>query len=132
MTNRETTRPVPRAAQAIEGARAAERHLARTSVIARQLEQIAPGTITVRTVPMHSDRDGTPRRAMYVVLAGTDGRPVGADREAHRAARGLLARMFPGADWTRPLIYDARSGGLAIDEPIAPIDLGLDDQEPRR
>ncbi|MHA4819359.1 hypothetical protein ACXZ65_33975 [Streptomyces aculeolatus] len=95
----------------------------RTAVIARQLDQIAPGTARVRTVPVTTDRDGAQRRATWVALDDADGRPIEADREAHRAARGLLRRMFPAADWTRPQLYDAITGALAVDEPTMPEEL---------
>ncbi|EFL21867.1 conserved hypothetical protein [Streptomyces himastatinicus ATCC 53653] len=122
----------PRAEAAITSAAEAAKHLARTGVIARQLDAIAPGTFHVRTVPVSTERDGARRRATWVALDDALGLPVKADREAHRAALGLLRRMFPAADWTRPHAYHASTGDLALDEPTAPADLGLDDQEPQR
>ncbi|OII60888.1 hypothetical protein BJP40_08480 [Streptomyces sp. CC53] len=113
----------PRAAQAIEGALAARKHLARTGVLARQLDQIAPGTARVRIVPVHTDRDGEQRLATWVALDDALGSPIKADRAAHRAALGLLRRAFPAADWTRPHVYDAAVGDLALDEPTLPEEL---------
>ncbi|KAA6215547.1 hypothetical protein CP973_00170 [Streptomyces albofaciens JCM 4342] len=101
-------------------------------MIARQLDAIAPGTVHVRTVPVRTDRDGRPRLATWVALDNALGQSATADHAAHRAARGLLRRMFPGADWTRPYTYDARTGDLTLDEPAAPADLGLDAPESRR
>ncbi|MGW3511211.1 hypothetical protein [Streptomyces sp. NPDC000994] len=109
----------PRAALAVKGARAArERVRSRAEfvrIMAAQLDEIAPGTVRVRTVPV--TRDG--RRRTFVVLDAAAG-PIEADRDAHRAAYGLLQRAFPAADWSRPRVYDARTGQLALDEPTAP------------
>ncbi|MET9253783.1 hypothetical protein [Streptomyces sp. NPDC003717] len=120
-TSQPTARP--RAAQAVEGALAARRRLALTRVIARQLDQITPGTARVRVVPVHTDRDGEQRIAMWVALDDALGLPLKADRAAHRAALGLLRRAFPAADWTRPQAYDALTGGLALDAPTLPEEL---------
>ncbi|MGW5304878.1 hypothetical protein ACWERF_13170 [Streptomyces griseoluteus] len=100
-----------------------QKHRTRTAVIARQLDQIAPGTARVRTVPVRTDRDGDEQLATWVALDDALGGPVKADRDAHRAARGLLRRMFPAADWTRPQVYDAITGDLAVDEPTMPEEL---------
>lgn len=104
-------------------AEADRKHLARTGLIARQLDQIAPGTARVRTIPVSTDRDGEERLATWVALDDALGGPIEADRDAHRAARGLLRRMFPAADWTRPHVYDAITGDLAVDEPTMPEEL---------
>ncbi|MFK0108546.1 hypothetical protein [Streptomyces sp. NPDC091217] len=101
----------------------AAKHATRTAVIARQLDQIAPGTARVQIVPVPTDRGGEEHRAAWVVLGDALGGPVKADRDAHRAARGLLLRMFPAADWTRPQVYDAITGALAIDNPVMPEEL---------
>ncbi|MBB6415807.1 hypothetical protein [Streptomyces sp. AK010] len=108
---------------AVPSAPDAEKHAVRTAVIARQLDQIAPGTARVQTVPVPTDRDGEQRLATWVVLGDALGGPVKADRDAHRAARGLLLRMFPAADWTRPQLYDAITGALAVDTPVMPEEL---------
>lgn len=113
----------PRAAAAVEGALAARKRLALTAVLARQLEQIAPGTARVRTVPVQTDRDGEQRLATWVVLDDALGLPIEADRDAHTAARRLLRRAFPAADWTRPHTYDTATGDLALDEPAMPEEL---------
>ncbi|MFF4523421.1 hypothetical protein [Streptomyces bluensis] len=100
---------------------AARRRAQFVEVVARQLDQIAPGTVRVRVVPItHKGRART-----WVVLDSANG-PVDANLDAHRAAYGLLTRAFPNADWTRARTYDARTGELALDEPAAPAALGLD------
>ncbi|WP_432194750.1 hypothetical protein [Streptomyces sp. bgisy027] len=104
-------------------AEAQRKHLTRTGVIARQLDQIAPGTARVRTVPVTTDRDGEQRAATVVALDDALGGPISADRDAHRAALGLLRRMLPSADWSRPQVYDAITGDLALDEPTMPEEL---------
>ncbi|MEW2297348.1 hypothetical protein ABZ719_32380 [Streptomyces sp. NPDC006743] len=113
----------PRAAEAIAGALAARKRLALTGVLARQLDEIAPGTVRVRIVPVRTDRDGEQRVAMWVALDDALGLPLKADRSAHRAALGLLRRAFPAADWTRPHAYDAATGDLALDDPAMPEEL---------
>lgn len=113
----------PRAAQAVEGALAARKHLTRTGVIARQLDQIAPGTARVRITPVHTDRDGEQRVAQWVALDDALGLPLTADRAAHRAALGLLRRAFPAADWTQPHAYDTATGELTLDAPALPEEL---------
>ncbi|MFI6371043.1 hypothetical protein [Streptomyces sp. NPDC050546] len=125
-TPKRTESRAPRAAHALKGAAAARRRVEFVEVVARQLDQIAPGTVRVRVVPV--TRDG--RRRTWVVLDSANG-PVGADREAHRAAYGLLTRAFPGADWNVARTYDARTGELSVDEPTAPVALGLDTPEAR-
>ncbi|MFF5495732.1 hypothetical protein [Streptomyces aquilus] len=120
-TTQRTARP--RAAEAVEGALAARKRLALTGVLARQLDQIAPGTARVRIVPVHTDRDGEQHVAMWVALDDALGLPLKADRAAHRAALGLLRRAFPAADWTRPHAYDAATGDLALDAPTLPEEL---------
>lgn len=113
--------PQPTAAPTTEAER---KHAVRTGVIARQLDQIAPGTIRVRIVPVRTaDHNGADRLTTWVVLTDALGGPVGADRDAHRAAAGLLTRMFPGADWARPQVYDAITGALSVDEPTMPEEL---------
>lgn len=113
----------PRAAEAIQGASRARHNLARRDLLARQLDAIAHGTARVRTIPVSTDRDSEQRRVTIVLLDDALGFPVDADRAAHRAARDLLRRMFPAADWTRPQVYDAITGALAIDEPTMPEEL---------
>ncbi|MGW7514816.1 hypothetical protein ACWGJ2_04410 [Streptomyces sp. NPDC054796] len=116
--NQKATR-TPRAVLAVEGARVARQQAVRRDVIARQLDAIAPGTARVRTVPVQLDD----RLVTWVTLADADGRPVAADRDAHRAARGLLRRLLPSADWTGPLVYDAITGELSVDAPELPEEL---------
>ncbi|MGW1760968.1 hypothetical protein [Streptomyces mirabilis] len=108
---------------AVPTATDAEKHATRTAVIARQLDQIAPGIARVQIVPVPTDRDGEQQLTTWVVLGDALGGPVKADRDAHRAARGLLLRMFPAADWTRPQVYDAITGALAVDTPVMPEEL---------
>ncbi|MEU7340578.1 hypothetical protein [Streptomyces sp. NPDC007074] len=121
MNSTQITR-APRATQAISGAAAARRHVQRTGVIARQLEEIAPGTVRVRIVPVWTTREGAGRTRRWVVLDGANG-AAAADRAQHRAALGLITRMHPGADWTKPQSYDARTGELTLDTPCAPAEL---------
>ncbi|MFE1070963.1 hypothetical protein ACFW5W_07005 [Streptomyces sp. NPDC058783] len=113
-----------RAAQAIKGAHAARRHTRFVTTVARQLDEIAPGTVRVRTIPVTRED----RRRTFIVLDAATG-PVGADREQHRAAFGLLQRAFPLADWSVPQSYDARTSNLTVDRPTAPAALDLDTPE---
>lgn len=113
----------PRAALGILGGQIGRRHLARTALIARQLDAIAPGTARVRTVPVTADRDGIRRTATWVVLDDALGIPVRADRAAHRAAAALLRRHIPAADWTVAQRYDAATGALTPDAPTMPEEL---------
>lgn len=117
-----TAQATPRAVLAIRGGQAGRRHAYRTHVIARQLDLIAHGTVHVRTVPVTHNG----RRRTYLDMTDVNGRTVATAPEQCRAAYGLLARMFPGADWTRPAAYDARTGRLAVDEPTAPTAAGID------
>ncbi|MFJ2017214.1 hypothetical protein [Streptomyces nodosus] len=105
-----------RGGEAILGARAARQRTRFVRIMAAQLDQIAPGTIRVHTAPT------------WIVLESATG-PIDADRDAHRAAYGLLQRAFPSADWTRPRTYDARTGLLAVDSPTVPAELGIDTAE---
>lgn len=116
MNRPERTAPTPTATDA-------EKHAIRTALIARQLDQIAPGTARVRTAPVRTERDSEQQLTTWVALDDALGGPVNADRDAHRAARGLLLRLFPAADWTRPLVYDAITGALAVDRPVMPEEL---------
>ncbi|MFB8415411.1 hypothetical protein ACFC63_07840 [Streptomyces albidoflavus] len=112
----------PRAAAGILGARAGRRHLTRTAVLARQLDEIAPGAVHVRTVPVTVTRNGERHLATWVQLTDVHGLPVG-DQAAHRAAFGLLDRLMPGTDWSHPRAYDAATGALTLDEPNLPEEL---------
>lgn len=116
-----------RAADAINGARDARQRIATRAefvrIMAAQLDVIAPGTVRVAVAPVTvEDRTRT-----WVELTDHDGRPVAADRDAHRAAHGLLTRAFPAADWSVPRTYDARTGALDVNHLAAPPALGLDD-----
>ncbi|MGC0427648.1 hypothetical protein RKD32_004003 [Streptomyces sp. SAI-195] len=117
---------LPRAAQAVKGARNARARISSRAefvrIVAAQLDEIAPGTVRVRTIPV--TRDG--RRRTWITLDDVTGRAVEADRDEHAAAYGLLQRAFPVADWSVPRSYDARTGVLTVDEPTAPAALGLD------
>ncbi|MEU0458681.1 hypothetical protein ABZ322_38235 [Streptomyces sp. NPDC006129] len=120
-TPQPTERPALRAALAIKGAHAARRRTQFVAVLARQLDAIAPGTVRVHTAPtMHHGR-----QTRAVVLYSAAG-VLAATREQRSAAYGLLGRAFPDADWSRARTYDAATGVLAVDEPIAPAELGLD------
>ncbi|MFE9340834.1 hypothetical protein [Streptomyces sp. NPDC007063] len=115
MTTNQTTDAAP--------ATDAEKRRTLAGVIARQLDQIAPGTARVRTVPVTVELDGDQHRKTWVALDDALGHPIEADRAAHRAARGLLRRMLPAADWSRPLVYDAVTGELSDDESPMPEEL---------
>ncbi|MFF4672322.1 hypothetical protein ACFY1C_21095 [Streptomyces sp. NPDC001279] len=121
--NSQTTRRTLRAAHYLTGARDGHRHVTRTAVIRRQLDQIAPGVHTVRTVPVWTDGTGTPRLTAYVTLLDALGLAVRADRAAHRAAYGLLCRLLPGTDWSHPYAYDVAAGVLVLDAPALPEEL---------
>ncbi|MFE0762590.1 hypothetical protein [Streptomyces smyrnaeus] len=101
----------------------AEKRRTLAGIIARQLDQIAPGTARVRTVPVTAVLDGEQRRKVWVSLDDALGQPIEADRAAHRAARGLLRRMLPDADWSRPHVHDAITGELTDDAPTMPEEL---------
>ncbi|MFM9613883.1 hypothetical protein [Streptomyces niveiscabiei] len=112
---------VPRAGQAIHGARRARQRTEFVRVVASQLDQIAPGTARVLVTPVTSEG----RTRKVVALEGVNG-AVEADRAQHAAAYGLLTRAFPLADWSRPRVYDVRTGVLSVNEPFVPAELGLD------
>lgn len=121
MNTTQRTRRAPRAAQAIKGAHAARKRAQFVRIMAAQLDLIAPGTVRVVVAPLTiEDRTRT-----WVELTDADGRTITADREAHRAAHGLLRRAFPLADWRAPRVYDARTGTLAVHHLTAPAELGL-------
>lgn len=117
----------PRAAQAILGARRARQRTPFITLMARQLDEIAPGTVRVQVTPV--THDGRPRT--LVTLHGPHG-AVEADRDQHTAAHGLISRAFPVADWSRPRVYNARTGLLSVDEPTARGALALDSAEGAR
>ncbi|MFF2014035.1 hypothetical protein ACFVWY_33920 [Streptomyces sp. NPDC058195] len=104
-----------RAGLAIKGAQAARQHITRTAVLARQLDQIAPGVVEVLITPVTVD--DAPRT--HVRLLDALGLPL-ADREAHGAALRLLRHVFTPADWTVPQRYDVRTGDMT------PAALGMD------
>ncbi|MFJ1731505.1 hypothetical protein [Streptomyces sp. NPDC088254] len=112
----------PRVVLAIKGAQAARRRTRFVATVARQLDAIAAGTVRVHTAPTtHFGRE-----TRLVVLFSRSGSVLPTTREQRSAAYGLLDRAFPGADWSRARTYDAATGVLAVDEPIAPAELGLD------
>ncbi|MFS0695090.1 hypothetical protein [Streptomyces nitrosporeus] len=127
MNTPQRTRRTLRAAEQIHGARAGRRHLHRTAVIGRQLNQIAPGATEVVMVPVTVDD----RRRTWVIVTDALGLPLG-DRAAGTAAAGLLHRAFPGADWSRPQRYDIRTGHLTADAPTVPGVLGIETAEAGR
>ncbi|MFF4751793.1 hypothetical protein [Streptomyces sp. NPDC001270] len=121
-----TTQPTHplRAAEAILGARRARQRTEFVRVIARQLAEIAPGTVRVHTLPTtHHGR--VTRAVVFYSATGV----LAATREQRSAVFGLLSRAFPAADWSRPRTYDARTGVLTVDEPTAPAALSLDTAE---
>ncbi|GAA3237113.1 hypothetical protein [Streptomyces lavendulae] len=90
----------------------------RTVHLARTLAAISPDIAAVRTTPVYTDVSGHPRTATLVTLDDVDGRPVAADRPAHRAALAALRRQFTLTDWTCPRRYDVRTGRFV---PLAPV-----------
>ncbi|APD18616.1 hypothetical protein SEA_PAPAYASALAD_35 [Streptomyces phage PapayaSalad] len=116
------THPAPRAAEAILGARQARTRTRFVGVVARQLHEIAAGTVRVRTVPVTVNG----ARRVWVELVGSVGQPVSRSAAECRAAYGLLRRAFPSADWSVPRTYNAATGDLTHDGPGVPVDLGLD------
>ncbi|MFZ3569245.1 hypothetical protein ACNYS0_20045 [Streptomyces sp. BH034] len=94
---------------------------ARTARVAARLAEVAPTTAVVRTTPV--TLDDTPKT--LVTLDDRDGRPVDADRAAHRTARDVLRAEFPGADWHgRMHAYDVPTGRLlALAAPTGPAEL---------
>ncbi|MCX5266054.1 hypothetical protein [Streptomyces sp. NBC_00199] len=123
MNTHQRTR-APRAIEAILGARRARRRTQFVAVVARQLQEIAPGTLRVLVTPVN--HNGATRT--MVALEGANG-GVSAGRAQHAEAFGLLHRAFPQADWTNARVYDSRTGVLSVHEPIAPAALGLDTAE---
>lgn len=112
-----------------DGARLARHHVERVGIIARQLDQIAPGTTTVRTVPITLDGE----RRTWVALDNALGQPVLADRAAHVAAYRLLRNLLPDAPWgTAPLDYDATTGETRDAAPTVPAALGIETAEVSR
>ncbi|MEU6441381.1 hypothetical protein [Streptomyces sp. NPDC047046] len=112
-----------RSAQAIHGARKARAHMRRDR-IARNLDQIAPGVATVRTVPITTHHAGAPRTRLWVLLDDALGLPIRGERTAHRDAVAVLRAAFPAAQWTTyPYRYDAVAGCLALDAPTMPEEL---------
>ncbi|MDK0520349.1 hypothetical protein [Streptomyces sp. ML-6] len=128
MNTPQPTRRRFRAGLAIYGARSARQHIARTAVIARQLELIAPGTTDICITPVTVD--DTPRT--HVQLLDALALPLATDREAHGAAARLLRHMYPRADWSAPQRYSVRDGRLTPDAPNVPAALGIDTAEVAR
>lgn len=116
-----------RGALAIYGARSARRDMLHTAVIGRQLDQIAPGTVEVRTVPVTID--GQPRT--WAVLLNDLIQPIGG-HDARAAAARLLRHMFPRADWSTPQRYNVRTGHLTPNTPAIPAALGINTAEAAR
>ncbi|AFU62172.1 hypothetical protein SV1_32 [Streptomyces phage SV1] len=114
--------PTTPAAQAIHGAHRGAARARFIGVMARQLHEIQPGTVRVRTVPVLVDD----RPRTWVELVDSTGRPIVTTADACRAARNLLRSAFPSADWTRPRTYVAATGDLAVDVVGVPADLGIE------
>ncbi|MFC8584191.1 hypothetical protein ACFUGD_06500 [Streptomyces sp. NPDC057217] len=112
-----------RAAEAILGARRAHTRTQFVNIMARQLHEIAPGTVRVRIVPVTVDD----RRRLWVELVDMTGRTVSNRAAQCREAVGLLRRAFPDANWSsQPRTYNAANGALTIDSLPVPVDLGID------
>ncbi|WP_223183169.1 MULTISPECIES: hypothetical protein [unclassified Streptomyces] len=111
-----------RAAQAVHGARRARARARFVNVMARQLQEIAPGTVRVRTVPITmNDRPRT-----WVALLDLSGCAMTTTTAAEsRAVFGLLCRAFPEADWSCPRTYTAATGDLTVDPLTPPFGLGI-------
>lgn len=119
MNTTHSTRPL-RAAAAIHGGQAGRRHVTRTGVLRRQLDQIAPGVAVVCMVPVTTaGAHGT-----HVMLLNDLAQPIGGT-DAHRAAGRLLARAFPAAQDTA-YDYYVQSGRMVDATPTAPAALGTD------
>ncbi|MEU0102190.1 hypothetical protein [Streptomyces sp. NPDC006267] len=119
MNTQHSTRPL-RAAAAIRGGQAGRRHITRTGVLRRQLDQIAPGVAVVCMAPVTTaGAHGT-----HVMLLNDLAQPVG-DAEAHRAAGRLLCHAFPAARVTAHDYY-VQAGHLVDATPTAPAALGTD------
>ncbi|MFF7146074.1 hypothetical protein ACFZB5_33575 [Streptomyces nodosus] len=109
-----------RGGQAILGARRARQRTRFVAFIARQLDEIAPGTVRVAVAPLTINN----RPRTWVELIDASDRVVSTAADQCRAAFGLLSRAFPDADWSRPRVYDTRTGRLILDEPTTPAELG--------
>ncbi|MFD5901747.1 hypothetical protein ACFWHG_09610 [Streptomyces microflavus] len=120
MNAQNTDRTVSRAALAIRGAQAGRRHITRTAVIRRQLDQIAPGVAVVCTIPVTT----AGVRGTHVLLLNDLGQATG-DADAHRAAGRLLRAAYPsGGDTAQD--YYVRDGRMVDVTPTAPAALGTD------
>lgn len=115
-------RPAPRAAQAIRGGQAGRRHVTRTGVLRRQLDQIAPGAAVVCMVPVTTaGAHGT-----HVMLLNDLAQPIAVgDAEARRAAGRLLRHAFPAVGHTAQDYY-VQTGRLVDATPATPAALGTD------
>lgn len=120
MNTQHSTRRPFRAAQAIRGGQAGRRHVTRTAVIRRQLDQIAPGIAVVCTMPVTT----AGVRGTHVMLLNELAQPV-ADADAHRAAGRLLRHMFPSG-WDTARDYYVHDGRMVDATPAAPTALGTD------
>ncbi|MFI8200068.1 hypothetical protein ACIF6K_26690 [Streptomyces sp. NPDC085942] len=120
MTTQHSTRRPLRAAQAIRGGQAGRRHITRTGVLRRQLDQIAPGVALVCMIPVTTA--GAP--GTRVMLLNDLAQPIGTP-DAHRAAGRLIACAFP-ATRTTAHDYHVRTGDLVEATPAAPAALGID------
>ncbi|WP_430479345.1 hypothetical protein ACQZM9_21945 [Streptomyces sp. P11-1] len=121
MNTKHTTRRPIRAAQAIRGGQAGRRHITRTAVIRRQLDQIAPGVAVVCMVPVTT----AGQRGTHVTLLNDLAQPIGTP-DAHRAAGRLLRAAFPAAGQATAHDYYVQSGRLLTATPAAPAALGTD------
>ncbi|AGK80433.1 hypothetical protein SFUL_5545 [Streptomyces microflavus DSM 40593] len=118
MSTQHSTRRPLRAAQAIRGGQAGRRHVTRTAVIHRQLDQIAPGVAVVCIIPVTT----AGMRGTHVLLLNDLAQPLG-DADAHRAAGRLLRTAYPSG-WDTAQDYYVRDGRMVDATPSAPAALG--------
>ncbi|MFJ8761034.1 hypothetical protein [Streptomyces cyaneofuscatus] len=117
-TQHSTRRPL-RAAQAIRGGQAGRRHVTRTAVIRRQLDQITPGVAVVCMIPVTTAGE----RGTHVMLLNDLAQPIGAP-DAHRAAGRLIRSAFPTAGRTIAQDYYVHDGRMVDATPSVPAALG--------
>lgn len=95
----------------------------RTVRIARALHSLTPEAVAVRLTPVTTTRNGVPRTGIVVLITDNLGHPVGS-MAAHRLTRDVLRRDFTRIDWTRPHLYEIRTGRMTpMAGPFGPSEL---------